>query len=102
VPGDPGSKTNFGFTVKYSKSGTPTGNINIVVRNNGRVYHVKSTAITSATATVGTPGKATIKAMVTIRDITDPGNPTTVTTTGALTKGTDCADVVGKVFPQVR
>ena len=49
------------------------------------MYHVKSTAITSVTATVGTPGKATIKATVTIQDITDPGKPTTVTTSGVLT-----------------
>ena len=85
VPGDPGSKANFGFTVKYAKGGTnPQGEVNLVVRSNGRVYHVKSSAIAALAVTPASgtsPGKATLTATVTIRDITAPGKPVTVSST---------------------
>ncbi|OLE78178.1 MAG: hypothetical protein AUG06_11440 [Actinobacteria bacterium 13_1_20CM_2_65_11] len=47
-PGAPGQRTNFGFNVKYNKSGTNLqGNINVIVRNNGRVYQIKGNSMTS-------------------------------------------------------
>jgi hypothetical protein len=43
-PGQTGLKTNFGFNVKYNKSGTNLqGNINTIIRDNGRVYQIKTT-----------------------------------------------------------
>src|SRR6266849_5264990 len=46
--GQRGSKNNIGFNVKYNKSGTNLqGNINTLVRNNGRAYQIKGNAMTS-------------------------------------------------------
>src|SRR5439155_9863882 len=42
-PGGPGTKSNFGFNVKNDKTG-PKGNINTIIRNNGRVYQIKGNA----------------------------------------------------------
>ena len=45
---DAGRKTNFGFNVKYNKSGTNLqGNINIIVRKGGKLYQFKSNALSS-------------------------------------------------------
>jgi len=76
VPGTAGSKTNFGFNVKYNKSGTNLqGHVNIIVRSGGHVYQIKSTAISSlgvAETQANFSGKANIT------DITDPLNPITI------------------------
>jgi hypothetical protein len=46
--GDPGRKTNFGFNVKYNKSGTNLqGNVNIIVRKGTTVYQFKSNSLSS-------------------------------------------------------
>ena len=46
-PGKAGTKNNFGFTVKYNKSGTNLqGNISALVRNE-RSLQIEGTAITS-------------------------------------------------------
>jgi hypothetical protein len=46
--GDAGRKTNFGFNVKYNKSGTNLqGNINIIVRKGAKVYQFKSNSLAS-------------------------------------------------------
>jgi hypothetical protein len=51
-------KTNFGFTMKYTKSGAKLkGQCNIIVRSNGKIYQIKSNAINSLV--VGTPNKVT-------------------------------------------
>jgi hypothetical protein len=73
--GDPGSKNNFGFNVKYNKSGTNLkGNANIIVRIGGRVYQIKSNAINSLAADPVT-GKAEFNAKANLQDITDPNSP---------------------------
>jgi hypothetical protein len=73
--GDPGSKNNFGFNVKYNKSGTNLkGNANIIVRTGGRVYQIKSNAINSLAADPVT-GKAEFNAKANLQDITDPNSP---------------------------
>jgi hypothetical protein len=76
VPGGWGSTNNFGFHVKYNKTGTNLqGAVNTIVRNNGRVYQVKSNAITSVGVrdnTANFTGKASIQ------DITDPSNVVSV------------------------
>jgi hypothetical protein len=45
---DAGLKTNFGFNVKYNKSGTNLqGNVNVIFRRGGRTYQIKSNQLTS-------------------------------------------------------
>lgn len=73
VPGDRGSKANFGFNVKYNKQGTNLqGHVNILVRSNGHVYQIKSNALNSL-GVIGNQANFTSKANIT--DITDPRNP---------------------------
>jgi hypothetical protein len=82
--GAPGSRNNFGFNVKYNKSGTNLqGNINSIVRNNGHVYQIKGNSMTSLAvtpstgclqATSGSPCTATFSGKASILDITNPNN----------------------------
>ena len=54
------SKMNFGFNVKYNSKGTnPQGHVNIIYRNAGRVYQIKSNAMDSFGTTLknGPPGR---------------------------------------------
>jgi len=77
-PGQPGSKNNVGFNVKYNKSGTNLqGNINSLVRNNGRVYQIKGNAITSLSTNPAT-GTATFNGKANIQDVTDPLSPISI------------------------
>jgi hypothetical protein len=75
--GGVGTKCNFGFNVKYNKSNTNLqGNMNIIVRNGGRVYQIKATSLTSLAANPlpNLTGTATFNAKANIQDITDPLN----------------------------
>jgi hypothetical protein len=73
--GDPGSKHNFGFTMKYNKSGKNLqGQFNGIVRKNGRVYQIKSNAVDSL-AVNSTTKTATFITKANMKDITDPLNP---------------------------
>jgi hypothetical protein len=109
-PGALGQKTNFGFNVKYNKSGTNLqGNINTIIRNNGRVYQIKGNSMTSLgvqPCASGNPSTtcaatATFNGKATIQDITNPtsaisidGNATLqVTMTDKGTPGTN--DTIG-------
>jgi hypothetical protein len=92
-PGATGSKMNYGFNVKYNKGGTNLqGNINIIVRNSGRVYQIKGNSMTSlsvtpalcANATTTSPCMAVFNGKANIRDITDPLNPISVDGNGTL------------------
>jgi len=101
-PGQPGTKNNWGFNVKYNKQGTNLqGNINAIIRNNGRVYQIKGNSMTSlvvnycpvagepgykpsgciapvapctGTATPACPIAAVFNGKASIQDITDPNN----------------------------
>src|SRR5205823_5580414 len=87
-PGATGQRTNFGFNVKYNKSGTNLqGNINVIIRNNGRVYQIKGNSMTSLVTqvcagtgcpTTASPSAATFNGKATIQDITDPANPISI------------------------
>jgi hypothetical protein len=78
VPGAAGQKTNFGFNVKYNKAGTNLqGQVNLIVRDGGRTYQIKSNSITSLAANSPT-GTATFNGKASIQDITDPLNPVSV------------------------
>jgi hypothetical protein len=73
VPGGTGTKANFGFNVKYNKSGQNLqGSINLIVRYDSRVYQIKGTAMTSLSLS---GNRATFNGKATIRDITDPLAP---------------------------
>ena len=75
-PGTPGSKSNFGFNVKYNKSGTNLqGSVNIIVRSGGQVYQIKGNAISSLG--VAKP-KANFTGKASIQDITNPLSPVAV------------------------
>src|SRR5437762_7967447 len=51
IAGDPGTKNNAGFNVKYTKSGTNLqGNINTIVRSGGHVYQIKGNSLSSLAA----------------------------------------------------
>ena len=87
-PGASGSRSNFGFNVKYNKSGTNLqGNINVIIRNNGRVYQIKGNSMTSLAVqactatgcpTSTSPSTATFNGKASIQDITDPLNPISI------------------------
>jgi uncharacterized repeat protein (TIGR01451 family) len=89
--GAPGSRNNFGFNVKYNAGGTNLqGNINTIVRNNGRVYQIKGNSMTSLNVqppsgcTTGVPASSTCpyQAVFTgkanIQDITNPLLPASI------------------------
>ncbi|HLK98814.1 MAG TPA: HYR domain-containing protein, partial [Hymenobacter sp.] len=78
--GDAGTRNNFGFNVKYNKSGKNLqGNMNTILRRmeNGvlRTYQVKGNAMTSLSVQpTSAGGKATFNGKASIQDITDPNN----------------------------
>src|SRR3989442_2843520 len=81
-PGGLGTKNNFGFNVKNGSNG-PKGNINTIIRNNGRTYQIKGNAMTSLatqapTPPTTTPWKATFNGKANIQDITDPLVPISI------------------------
>jgi hypothetical protein len=105
--GDNGLRTNFGFNVKYNKSGTSLqGNINTIVRSGGRVYQVKGNSLTSlaasyckadstgtitansclsgptspctTNATMTCPITATFNGKANIQDVTNPNAPVSI------------------------
>src|SRR5207249_7665451 len=71
-PGGVGTKNNFRFNVQNTKTGVK-GNLNTIVRNNGRTYQIKGNSMTSlATQAVTMPYTATFNGKANIQDITDP------------------------------
>ena len=77
-PGTPGTNNNFGFDVKYNKSGTNLqGHVNTIVRSGGRVYQIKGNAMTSLSVD-GVAGTAVFNGRANIRDVTDPLNPISI------------------------
>ncbi len=76
-----GLKTNFGFNVKYNKSGTNLqGRVNVIVRGaNGRVYQIKGNVMRTLSVRTLTTNPLVRAAVYTgkanMTDITDPLNP---------------------------
>jgi hypothetical protein len=78
-----GSKTNFGYNVKFNKSGSNLqGHVNVIVRqkvgNAWKVYQIKSNSISSLTQNInnsGTGGTALFASKANLTDITNPLNP---------------------------
>jgi len=85
-PGTAGLKTNFGFNVKYNKSGKNLqGNLNFIIRSGGRVYQIKANAMDSLGisllgggsgcpngGTAAAPCQAVFTSKANLADITDP------------------------------
>jgi hypothetical protein len=78
---DAGRKVNFGFNVKYNKTGKNLqGNMNIIFRRAGHVYQIKATSMTSLSVNTTNPcsQKATFVSKANLIDITDENNPISV------------------------
>ncbi|MGE5350926.1 MAG: T9SS type A sorting domain-containing protein, partial [Acidobacteriota bacterium] len=78
--GKAGSKANFGFTMKYNKSGKNNqGQANIIIRGeDDKMYQIKSNAVNSMSVYTikGLPGKAaSFDTKANLTDITDPLYP---------------------------
>src|SRR2546427_5739726 len=105
IAGDPGTKNNFGFNVKYNKSGTSLqGNLNTIVRRKEsdgiqHVYQIKGNSMTSLAvsqlvsgswvsgctdATSTSPCKAQFNGKANIQDITNPAAPISVAGNNSL------------------
>jgi hypothetical protein len=88
-----GSKTNFGFNVKYNKSRTNLqGNMNIIIRSSEsctpgytgpRVYQIKTNAMQNLTVD-SSKKTATFTSKANIQDVTDPYNPIPIGGNGTL------------------
>jgi Leucine-rich repeat (LRR) protein len=77
-PSDEGSKTRFGFNIRYNKKGTATqGKLNFIFRSGGRTWQVTSNAIESLGINTADPVNrmAQFVAKCTMTDITNPGSP---------------------------
>jgi len=77
-PSDSGTKTNFGFNVKFNKKGTNLqGKLNFIWRSGGKVYQAKSNATLSLGVDINDPNAqiATFSSKCNLVDITDPLNP---------------------------
>lgn len=79
---DAGKKTNFGFNVKYGKSGNNLqGNMNFIFRRTvsevQRVYQIKSNSMTSLGVNVSNPNAQTAQfiSKCNLTDITNPLSP---------------------------
>ena len=74
-----GLKTNFGFNVKYNKSGKSLqGKVNVIVRtSDGHVYQIKCNSMDTLAANTSNPnaGTASFTAKANLTDITDPFAP---------------------------
>jgi hypothetical protein len=89
LAGDDGTKANFGFNVKYNKSGKNLkGNVNIIVRRleaDGIVhsYQIRGNVMSSLAVQVN-EGTAVFNGKANIQDITDPLNPISIDGNAAL------------------
>jgi hypothetical protein len=73
-----GTKTNFGFNVKFNKKGTNLqGKLNFIWRTGGKVYQAKSNATDALGVDIADPSAklAVFTSKCNINDITDPLNP---------------------------
>ncbi|WP_152616914.1 T9SS type A sorting domain-containing protein [Flavihumibacter solisilvae] len=93
--GDPGRKTNFGFSVKWNKSFTniQSGGINSIIRKGNHIYKIKGNKVTSLTITPAsgtTPATATFTCNAVLSDIV---NDVVIATEGNCTAIIEVTDV---------
>jgi hypothetical protein len=88
--GDPGLKTNFGLNLKFTQKRTNLqGKVNVLVRQDGHVYQIKTNALTSLVVIPYNPtnpnsGSAELIAKANVVDVTDPLHPITVASNARL------------------
>ena len=78
---DAGRKVNFGFNVKWNKSvRNLQGNLNLIFRKEGKVYQIKSTAMSSLSIISTNPcsQKATFLSKANLTDITNSALPISI------------------------
>ncbi len=76
VPGDAGSKLDFGLNAKFIQGGkTLQGSVDLTLRSDERVYQIKSSALTSLAVQ---DNRSVFTARVVISDVTGPGKGITV------------------------
>jgi hypothetical protein len=82
---DAGRKTNFGFNVKYNKSGTNLqGNMNFIFRRTvgglEKIYQIKANSMTSLGVNIANPNAQTavFVSKCNLTDITNPSSPVSV------------------------
>ncbi|MDH4185892.1 MAG: putative Ig domain-containing protein [Nitrospira sp.] len=79
--GESGEKTNLGFNVKFNKQLTNIqGKVNVIVRQNGHVYQIKTNSTDSLAVQSIDPltQQAVFTGKANLKDITDPLNPITI------------------------
>ena len=77
-PSDPHSKTNFGFNVKFNKTGKNLqGKLNFIWRSEGRIYQAKSNATISLGVDISSPDEqiAEFTSKCNFTDVTNDLNP---------------------------
>jgi hypothetical protein len=77
---DQGTKNNFGFNVRYNKSGRNLqGKLNFIMRRTEsgvlKTYQIKGNVMTSLSIQGGTPSKAVYNGKANVTDITNPLAP---------------------------
>jgi hypothetical protein len=79
-PASPGSRTDVALDVKYAKNGQSlTGHATVQFLSGGRTYEIRSTAFDSfGSDATGQVERADLRSKATLRDVTDPRNPTSV------------------------
>jgi hypothetical protein len=92
--GDAGSRNNFGFNIKYNKSGTNLqGNINVIIRRTEggvvHTYQIKGNAMTSLSVDPSVSSShpfptAICNGQANIQDITNPLSPVSIEGNGTL------------------
>jgi hypothetical protein len=99
--GDPGSKTNFGFSVKYNKTLTNVqgGGINALIRKGTHLYQIKGNKVTALTVVPGSPTTAGFTSNAVVNEIingvayttTDPAPNATVEISDVCEPGSGAA-----------
>ena len=74
--GDDDLRTNFGFNIKFNKKRTNVqGKVNVILRQEDRVYQIKSNATDTLLLDPDDDTRAEFRAKANLTDITDPANP---------------------------
>ncbi|WP_246050251.1 T9SS type A sorting domain-containing protein [Neolewinella litorea] len=83
IAGDPGTKQNFGFNIRYNKRGTNLqGKIRLLIRRTEadglrHTYQIKGNSMSSLSVDPAT-GEALFYGKANVQDVTDPNNPVSV------------------------
>ena len=77
-----GKRSNFGFNIKRTKTGTLQGNVNFIIRSgDGKIYQAKGNAMSTLSvspATATSPAQAVFTGKANLQDITNPLAPISI------------------------